>query len=299
MQRLREALERRHLLRPPLTGRVEVVAGDLARPLLGLTPERFEALGETVAEIYHLGAAVNALYPYRALRAPNVCGVQEVLRLACTGGLSHVHHVSTLSVFTGGPGEAADFPREVPLAANGYAQSKWAGETLVREAGTRGVPTTVYRMGRVCWHGRTGGYNRHDLMTQVVAASLRLGCAPDLDCHLSLTPVDQVAAGILARAGEQPPGQTHHLIGVRRIAWLRFVEWIGERGHPLETIGYRRWRERLAELCQDRRGTAFCSLLSLLPENADDVVLDEGSGHGAAATAPPPGLDRFLRRLSS
>ena len=53
-----EALERRHLLRPPLTGRVEVVAGDLTRPLLGLTPERFEALGEMVGQIYHLGAAV-------------------------------------------------------------------------------------------------------------------------------------------------------------------------------------------------------------------------------------------------
>jgi amino acid adenylation domain-containing protein/thioester reductase-like protein len=291
MRRLREALERRHLLDPPLTGRVEVVAGDLARPLLGLTAERFEELGAMVGEIYHLGAAVNALHPFRALRAPNVRGVQEVLRLACAGGLSHVHHASTLSIFTDGSSD--DFPPEAPVAANGYAQSKWAGEALVREAGTRGVPTTVYRMGRVSWHGRTGGYNRHDLMTQILAASLRLGCAPDLPCHLTLTPVDQVAAGILTLA-EAQPGQTHHLVGAHRTAWLDLVQWVRDAGHPLDTVGYRRWRERLEE--QHR---SFARLLTLLPINVDDITLDEGPVHGPLATAPPPGLHGFLRRLTS
>lgn len=50
--------------------------------------------------IHHCGAEVNFLYPYEKLRAANVFGTQEVLRLAARRAIP-VHHVSTMSVVYG------------------------------------------------------------------------------------------------------------------------------------------------------------------------------------------------------
>ena len=42
------------------------------------------------------------MYPYQALKAANVEGSQQLLRLAVSGGrLTPFHYVSTLSVFAG------------------------------------------------------------------------------------------------------------------------------------------------------------------------------------------------------
>ena len=33
---------------------------------------------------------------------------------------------------------------------DGYSQSKWVAEQLVHRAGQRGVPVTIYRLGKYC-----------------------------------------------------------------------------------------------------------------------------------------------------
>ncbi len=63
--------------------RVHAVVGDLAKPLLGTSEDEFDRLGRILDVIYHNGALVNFVYPYTVLKAPNVNGTVEVLRLAC------------------------------------------------------------------------------------------------------------------------------------------------------------------------------------------------------------------------
>ena len=60
----------------------------------------FDRLSETVDTIVHSGASVNMVLPYSALRAANVLGVESVLRLATTGRLKTVHHISTVEVLS-------------------------------------------------------------------------------------------------------------------------------------------------------------------------------------------------------
>ena len=87
------------------------------------------------------GAVVNLVYPYSALKAPNVGGTREVLRLACRHGAKPVHHVSTNGIFPPDNGlceEETDLDALAEAREDGYGRSKWVAEKLVREAARRG-----------------------------------------------------------------------------------------------------------------------------------------------------------------
>ncbi|MEL7407802.1 MAG: amino acid adenylation domain-containing protein, partial [Cyanobacteria bacterium J06558_2] len=74
-----------------LSQRIIPLVGDLAQPLLGLSIDNFNAIAEKVDVIYHNGAWVNFTYPYSQLKAANVSGTQEVLRLAVQSKVKPVH----------------------------------------------------------------------------------------------------------------------------------------------------------------------------------------------------------------
>ncbi len=251
--RLRQALEEHGLWSPEAAARVVPVPGDLARPRLGLDPARFAELAETVEAIYHNGAWVNLSYPYPVLKAANVLGTQEILRLAAAGSrVKPVHHVSTLSVFFGperqGRGPIAE---DEPLGSgagttSGYAQSKWVAEKLVEEARLRGIPVTVYRFGRVSWNTRTGAWNPDDFLCQVIRACVRLGCAPDVDLELDLVPVDFVSRAIVALSRQEGDvGRNLHLVNPAPIRWRDLVAGLRSLGPDLDLVPYGEWLGRL------------------------------------------------------
>jgi thioester reductase-like protein len=64
-----------------------------------------------------------------------VGGTREVLRLACLHGTKPVHHVFTNGVFPAGHGlceEDVDLDALADAREDGYGQSKWVAEKLVR-----------------------------------------------------------------------------------------------------------------------------------------------------------------------
>src|SRR5581483_9876257 len=81
LSRVRAAADRYELAVPSLD-RVVPLVGDLAEPRLGLSPAAFGDLARGIDVIYHAGAQVNFIYPYQELRAANVAGTREVIRLA-------------------------------------------------------------------------------------------------------------------------------------------------------------------------------------------------------------------------
>ena len=87
------------------------------RPRLGLSTGEFRELARSIDVIYHAGALVNFIYPYEELRAANVAGTREVIRLAglCRG--IPVHYVSTTAVLAGlGVEGVREVTEETPLA---------------------------------------------------------------------------------------------------------------------------------------------------------------------------------------
>jgi fatty acid CoA ligase FadD9 len=126
---------------------LEVLAGDLAEPDLGLRAADWKRLSETLDLIVHPAALVNHMLPYSSLFGPNAVGTSELIRLAITHRMKPIANVSTVSVAMLGKDGVLDEDADVRVAtptlpldtgryAEGYALSKWAGEVLLREAMT-------------------------------------------------------------------------------------------------------------------------------------------------------------------
>ena len=220
--------------------RVIALPGDLSQPRFGMTEARFRQLADDVDVIYHSGAAVNYLLPYRSLHAANVQGTEEMLRLAASGRVKPMHHVSSIATI----GELDD----------GYAQSKWVAEKLCAEARDRGLPVTIYRPGRLTGHTRTGASNAGDLLVSLLATCVELAAAPELDLDVDMVPVDFASAALVRLSLRDVAGQTFDLGHPRPIRWDRLIAALGALGYPLRRLPYDSWTAAVKQAARHRRG---------------------------------------------
>ncbi|MFA6110723.1 MAG: thioester reductase domain-containing protein [Candidatus Latescibacterota bacterium] len=233
--------------------RVVGVAGDLEVPGLGLEPGIHAELAKQVAEIWHAGARVSFLQPYRELAAANVFSVTEVLRLATRTVLKPVHFVSTLGMLTSAWRDpAAVVAEEGPVAhgaglPNGYEQSKWVAEAVLHLARERGVPVTIYRPGLLTGDSRTGEYrNTRDFVSRMLKGCIELGIMPALDNLLELAPVDFAARAMVAiAASPEHRGRTFHVNHPEPATAGELAAWLGEAGYRVELVPFIEWKERL------------------------------------------------------
>jgi thioester reductase-like protein len=231
--------------------RIVPVIGDLARPALGLDPGNQELLASTIDTIYHNGALVNHVFPYHLLRAPNVLGTWEVLRLACRVRPKRVHFISTLGVCSaagrGSPvGEevSVEFPEEL---TSGYVQSKWVGEELLRQASALGVLTTIYRPAHVFADSQTGRGNRDDVFSRILRSALELRLLPDAPFE-QVTPVDYVSQAIVNLSlRTNTVGKVFHLLNTASIAPDEIIQAARSLGYELQRISAGAFYHRLAE----------------------------------------------------
>ncbi|KAJ6160618.1 hypothetical protein N7470_004014 [Penicillium chermesinum] len=222
--------------------RVEILPGNLSQTQLGLTPEKFEELASRVQVIVHAGATVNLVYPYAALRAANVSGTIEVLRLAAKGGAT-LEYVSTNGVLP------LPLPRRL---LDGYGQTKWVAEQLVLKAGQTGFHVKIHRCGTISGHSTTGAANPYDLLTALLVESICLGYAPDVDgWRAEMTPVDFVSQSIIHLSNQDHAGQTIYHLGDPDPVDTRFVfEQLSELGYPTKFLQWDEW----VTLWQEKRG---------------------------------------------
>ncbi len=255
--------------------RVVVVVGDLAAPELGLDESARSALADSLDLVVHGGAAVNFLEGYRALAPPNVEGTRSLLRLACLAGRVPFHFVSSVGVLTGGdhaPGEGV--LEDVDLdglsgCEGGYDRTKWVAEKLVLEAGARGLPVSIHRPGRVAGDSRSGLSNPDDVAGRVMQACLELGCAPDLQVAMDVTPVDYVSAALVHLAVRGAPGGgPYHLVSSKRTQFSEMLGWAEDLGYALERVPLEEWYERLGARVSADPGDGLAALMPLVaPEH--------------------------------
>ena len=285
-RRLQETLEKYQTFRPEFADRIVAIPGDLEQPRLGLTREAFDDLSRAVDVVYHNGALVNFVLPYRQLRSANVAGTVEVITLACRHVLKPIHYVSTMDVLGAGFLTALeDDPLVQPEGlTHGYAQSKWVAERLVSEARDRGVPVAIYRPGRVVGHSRTGIWNTEDFACRAVRGSIELGVVPDVEPLDNMAPVDYVSAAIVS-ASRSPLALSHralHAINPEYFAWSRLFDAMRRRGYVLDTVTYREWRRRLAASPDN----ALAPLLPLFPVPVDAELTTPVNGPAPALPQP-------------
>ncbi|MFI1380569.1 amino acid adenylation domain-containing protein [Embleya sp. NPDC020886] len=200
-QRLLAALAAQNLDHAGYAARIVAVAGDLARPGLGLTDARRRSLAEECDLIVHAGALVNLLYDYRTHREPNVLGTAEMIRLAREAGGIPLHYISTLGVLHDHAlAEGRPVPEDVDITeatppSSGYSLSKWVGERLVHAAVD--LPVTVLRLGEVMPAVDAAAVPNPTALTHLLLTAFdRLGAVPRATIRSDYSPVDTIARAI-------------------------------------------------------------------------------------------------------
>ncbi|WP_444543832.1 amino acid adenylation domain-containing protein [Nocardia pneumoniae] len=297
LKRIRNALEKYRIWEDAYELRIVAVAGDLAAPRFGLDEAGYDRLAERIDAVYHNGARVNHIEPYARLRAANVEGTREVLRLATTGRIKPVHFVSTVNaVIPAAPGPDFRGPEDVVLdvgevSPNGYVASKWVAEQLIRQAGARGVPVNIYRPGIVSGDPRIGVNSADDSFWNMIRAAAILGLAPDTgDADTALVPVNYVARAIVALAAEAPSGSAYHLVNPQRVAIRDIFQALRRHGIPVEIASIEEIATKLAEEAAARDAAGDDSLVraALVSGNYGGVAVSvddtqtrtELAGHG-------------------
>ena len=254
---------------------LEVIAGDKGEANLGLDAQTWQRLADTVDLIVDPAALVNHVLPYEQLFGPNVLGTAELIRVALTTKIKPFAYVSTIGVGAGiEPGrftEDADIrvasaTRRVDDSyANGYSNSKWAGEVLLREAHDLcGLPVSVFRCDMILADTTYAGQlNLPDMFTRMMLSLVATGIAPEsfyeLDAdgnrqraHYDGLPVEFIAEAIStlgSRVGSDSVTgfQTYHVMNPYDdgIGLDEYVDWLIEAGYGIRRVGdYGTWLQR-------------------------------------------------------
>ncbi|MDF5732379.1 MAG: amino acid adenylation domain-containing protein, partial [Rhizonema sp. PD38] len=261
-----------HLQNESFYSRIIPVLGDLSKPLLGLSEQQFEQLAQEIDVIYHSGAFVNLIYPYTLLRATNVLGTQEILRLSSQIKLKPVHYISSLAVFESDAYAGKEFISEEYISdsaapSDGYGQSKWVAEKLLMASRARGIPVCIYRPGMITGHSQTGVTNTDDLMCRLLKGFIQLGSAPALDLFMDMTPVDYVSRAIVHLSRQKESlGKVFHLVNQQPLHLSKIIQEINFLGYPVQQISYQQWIADLIDVTKRSESNALTSMLPLVTE---------------------------------
>ncbi|MET0476094.1 MAG: carboxylic acid reductase [Mycobacterium sp.] len=271
---------------------LEVFAGDKGEANLGLDDVTWQRLADTVDLIVDPAALVNHVLPYSQLFAPNVLGTSELIRIALTTKIKPFVYVSTMAVGAGmNPAdntEDADIrvvsaTRKVDDSyANGYGNSKWGGEVLLREAHDQfGLPVSVFRCDMILADTTYAGQlNLPDMFTRMMLSLVATGVAPqsfyELDAegdrqraHYDGLPVEFIAEAISTLGVHVQDGfETYHVMNPYDdgIGMDEFVDWLIDAGYSIRRVdGYGDWLARfettLRALPEKQRNASLLPLL--------------------------------------
>ncbi|WP_327393504.1 amino acid adenylation domain-containing protein [Streptomyces sp. NBC_01186] len=249
LRRLRSTMARYRLPGPAEwpPGRVVCFPAELSAPGLGLGEERAHELSAHLDLIVHAAAQVNFLYPYEELRAVNVEGTREIVRLAAPRRVP-VHFVSSVAVVAGfGSAGVRHIEEDRPLdhadrLTMGYAESKWVGERLLQHAADAGLPVAVHRPYEITGERHTGICNTRTAICSLFRAIAEIGLAPDLDLPLDFVPVDHVADALTHIALTRPTERhVYHLTNPRPAVLADMVERMRAAGYRIATLPYADW----------------------------------------------------------
>ena len=253
---------------------LEVIAGDKGEANLGLDQQTWQRLADTVDLIVDPAALVNHVLPYSELFGPNALGTAELLRIALTTRQKPYTYVSTIGV--GDQIAPAKFVEDGDIReisptrqindsyANGYGNSKWAGEVLLREANDLcGLPVAVFRCDMILADtSYAGQLNVPDLFTRMMLSLVATGIAPgsfyELDAegdrqrsHYDGLPVEFIAGAISilgTRVLDSGVGyQTYHVMNPYDdgVGLDEYVDWLVDAGYPIQRIAdYGEWLRR-------------------------------------------------------
>jgi amino acid adenylation domain-containing protein/thioester reductase-like protein len=283
MKKLQKNLEKYQLWNSEFRHRIVAIAGDLEKPLLGLTFAQFNQLAAQIDVIYHSGAQVNFAKPYSVIKAANVLGTQEIIKLAIKTQIKPLHYISTAGIF----GPVSYFENRPILFENedidnyeeyvgfdlGYSQSKWVAEQLIKQAQSRGLPITIMRPGFMLGHPETGVTNTTDFWSRFIKGCLQMGYFPELvNQRQEFIPINYVSQAIVHLSMQTNSiGKVFHLTPPENNSTtIELFELIRSNGYPLQPLPYSQWKNILLQQTKQFPNHALLPLLPMLTEKVYD-----------------------------
>lgn len=194
--------------------RVKVIPGDLDKFHLGISDHDWTFLENEIHTIYHNGAMVNYVLDYESMRAANVDGTLEILRLAQASRLKILNYISTTFIFGWSTKDVlleSDANEDMELLDFGYSQSKWVSEQVVQQAQKQGHPIRIFRPALISPSIDGNGYN-FDIAVRLLAFMVKYGIGTSAGNQVSFTPADLAANNIVAISGiSESMGKTFHV----------------------------------------------------------------------------------------
>ncbi|KAL9637232.1 MAG: hypothetical protein Q9164_002318 [Protoblastenia rupestris] len=200
---------------------LEVWPGDLSLPHLGLDPAKWRLVedGNTIDLIIHNGASVHFMKSYAALEAVNVGSTAEMLRLVSSTPRTKFVYVSTARHQDPTEEQEEDVANKLTANSNGYGQTKFAAETLVKRAASRSPARSnhfaVVSPGLVIGTPTEGVVNADDWIWRLAAACIRVGVynADSSDKWIPLSDAAATAKIIIDTALDPSPRPTTQVKG--------------------------------------------------------------------------------------
>ena len=263
--RIVENLRRYNLWKFEYTNRIAVVISDLSQPRLGIAPDIYNSLCNSIDAVFMNAAMMNFNTDYQDHRTANVLSTKEFIKFALTGVQKMLFSTSTLGVFLfppkPGPGEPmhpimfeCDEVEDPSDIAGGYGQSKWASERLIMQALDLLPGGAIFRPARISGCTTSGIGPRNDLFASTIIGMRKLGCFPDMDFPYDLTPVDFVAKAIveislkICNDRENSYERIFHLFNKNTMPFNRLFD-----GENIEPLSLEEWRKVLKSAPEDNK----------------------------------------------
>ena len=297
---------------------LEVIAGDVAEPSLGLTPQTWERIANEVDHIVHPGALVNHVLSYEHMFGPNVFGTAELIRLALTKRQKRFDFVSSMAaayrVDTGKRNDE-DSPLLESLSlgdgyADGYGATKWADEVLLHDAHQRfGLPVNVFRGDMMMPHTRyKGQINVPDMFTRLLFSVVTTGLAPEsfyepgpdgkrARAHYDGLPVDFIAGAMIGIGAQAHRDiRTYNVVNHHAddgVSLDSVIDWIQSAGYAVDRISdhaqwFKSFEARLTALTEAQRQQSSIAILGMFRRRYPAHEAPIGSEHFAAAVRELP-----------
>lgn len=234
-------------LSAPFARRVRVFHGDYTQPDFGMARADFAAFEQNCSGIVHLGALPGDGYTFEQQWHNHVNGTRQAANWCRSRGAC-LFYVSSLALFPAQPGcvgrvSAETAVNEDTVFTNAYAATKWAGEAVVRESGTRGA---ILRLGLLDCDPT------NHLVTQLCDGLQRLGVVPvdPPEITFDLTPSIGAAALVRTLMKRDHRGQglaTIHLANPNAVSAATLCRRLIESGAVHTAVDAHTFAEQLAQ----------------------------------------------------
>jgi nonribosomal peptide synthetase DhbF len=158
---------------------------------------------------------------------------------------------------------------------DGYSQSKWVAESLVRLAGEQGLDVTCYRAGPLIADRAPKG----DAFAEALATVARTGVAFATNGRVipHLSRVDDTARAIITLCLSRARGiRVEHVVSPQRVAIGDLLAWVREWGFEVKELSDAEWLERI-----DAEPWAAATMFVVSQRLRDGLPLVPEVEHGA------------------